>query len=231
MGNPFFGERTITDIAKHKRHGAGDRLFLIYYPGASDEDRYVMVLDMDDVFTQLPYSLDSVATMKNVGAGSRYYYTDLDVVDHEHIVGILDGKPYRLEADSESLITFPTNASLAVVGTLFHSTFGFLSKEIPSNGDSSIYNRRRMKKATVNVFQSLGGRIGTQFHDESKMMPMLSARYGEVRYGEQPHIVDEIIDMDINSSNMRSAELYITTDEPTPLNILSIKEKIEILET
>lgn len=226
----LFGERTVTDITKIHETGKRDQLVLISYPGVTDERRDVDILDVPDIFTQPSYCLDSVYVTRSATqqAGTALYYAQPDMVDHEHVFGFLDGKLYQLEVESNGCVTLPVTASEIIIGTSFVSTFGFLSKEIPSNGDSSIYNRRRLKKATVNLFQSLGGSIGV---DNSHMYEMLTARYGVIRYGEQPHIVDEIIDMDINSSNMRSAELYVRTDKPTPLNILSIKEKIEILET
>ena len=62
------------------------------------------------------------------------------------------------------------------------------------------------------------------------MNKLLSARYGYHEYGNPIALESDDIVIDMQSQNITDATLYVLTDFPTPLNVLAVKEKIELLE-
>ena len=228
--HPMTG-RTIETITAGRKDNGCDILILTASVEVGGVKKYhIETLELDDIFEGSGYLyLDSAVEYSGtatdtINFGTIYAGLTVSAISDNCVL------PNEVVAD-DGTVTLDREVTHVIVGIPYESLAGFLSQEQPTNGQSSFGNIRRLKKTTLRVYQSFGGYIGIQHEDMSRMYKLLSARYAEHEYGEPFSLVDEDFVTDIQSQNMTEASLYVLTDYPTPLNILALKEKIELLET
>lgn len=194
----------------------------------------LVTLQMNDIF-----NYDSSTTyldfVRDVSLGSpstMFAYTSKDVGNIVTVIadGEVIPKLQLINEGAVSYFTLDKPARNVIVGVPIESLVGFLSQEQPANGQTSFGCIRRLKSTVLRVFQSFGGYIGTQYQDLSRMYKLLSERYGNSEYDKQITLTDDDIHTDLQGVNSDNANLYVYTDFPTPLNILALKEHIELLE-
>lgn len=227
------GGRRIETISYGQKYDGRDSLYLTSSVEVNGVRKYhIEVLDMDDIFDSEEsfVYLDS-AVVKHFDTPTESFLYNADYAGTK--VSVFADEcvlPDVIVAD-DGTVTLDRKVTDVTVGIPYESIAGFLSRELPNNGESSFGNKRRLKKTTLRMYESLGGYIGTQYEDTTAMYKILSASYGDLRYGVPVHLTSEDFATDIQSRNMTNATIYVKTDYPTPLNILALKEKIELLET
>jgi len=228
--HPMTG-RTIETISAGRLDDGRDILYLTASVDVGGVKKYhIETLELDDLFSDSDYLyLDSAITYSGTATDTILYnplYAGLKVSAMSGGCVLPD-----MTVDDSGYVELDREVTNCVIGIPYQSLAGFFSQEQPANGQSSFGNIRRLKKTTVRVYNSFGGYIGVQHEDISRMYKLLSSRYGSHEYGEPVPLVSEDFVTDIQSQNLTSAGLYLLTDYPTPLNILAVKEKIELLET
>lgn len=228
--HPMTG-RTIETITAARMDDGRDILYLTASVEVGGVKKYhIESLELDDIFKGDDYLyLDSAITYSGTATDTIMYnplYAGMKVSGMSGGCVLPD-----MTVDDSGYVELDRKVTSCVIGIPYQSLAGFLSQEQPANGQSSFGNIRRLKKTTVRVYQSFGGYIGVQHDDVSRMYKLLSSRYGSHEYGEPVPLVSEDFVTDIQSQNLTSAGLYLLTDYPTPLNVLAVKEKIELLET
>jgi len=228
--HPMTG-RTIETISAGRLDDGRDILYLTASVEVEGVKKYhIETLEMDDLFSDSGYLyLDSAIEYSGPATDTILYnplYAGMKV-------GAMSAGCVlpEMTVDENGYVELDREVTECVIGIPYQSLAGFLSQEQPANGQSSFGNIRRLKKTTIRVYQSFGGYVGVQHDDISRMYKLLSARYGSHKYGEPVPLVSEDFVTDIQSQNQTSAGLYLLTDYPTPLNVLAVKEKIELLET
>ena len=228
--HPMSG-RTIETISAGRLDDGRDILYMTASVESGGVKKYhIETLEMDDLFSDSGYLyLDSAIEYSGTATDTIMYnplYAGMKVSGMSGGCVLPD-----MTVDDSGYVELDREVTSCVIGIPYQSLAGFLSQEQPANGQSSFGNIRRLKKTTVRVYQSFGGYIGVQHDDVSRMYKLLSSRYGSHEYGEPVPLVSEDFVTDIQSQNLTSAGLYLLTDYPTPLNVLAVKEKIELLET
>jgi hypothetical protein len=134
-------------------------------------------------------------------------------------------EPISLSADKSRML-FQNPIRLAHIGMPYKSELSPNTPEIPANGTST-GKKRRVEKATLKLYGSMGGRCGVS---EEKAVPIPYMRYGKYRLGEAPQPFTG--DIDITSGGKISSEgnLVITHGEPMPFTLLALVERVAILE-
>ena len=222
------GGRTISRLISVTGTDGKDILYMVVKVNSS---YHIETLTIDDIFsnTESKIYLDMAITRQVTTATNTFTYTSLMAGKTVSVIG--DGAilPDAVVAN-DGTITLDTKVKTCVIGLPYESLVGFLSQEQPTNGQSSFGNKRRLKKVTLRVYQSFGGYVGLDT-DTDKMQELFSTVYGSQLYGQVPELVDKDFVSDVQSTNITSITLYVKTDFPTPLNILALKEKVELLET
>ena len=222
--------RTIETITAGRRDNGCDILLLTMSVEVGGVKKYhIETLEMDDIFEDSGYLyLDAAVEYSGPATDTINYGT---IFAGLTVSAMSEGcvLPNAVVED-DGTVTLDREVTECVIGIPFQSLVGFLSQEQPTNGQSSFGNVRRLKRTTIRVYQSFGGYVGIQHDDIDKMYKLLSGRYGDHEYGQEFSLVDEDFVTDIQSQNITDATLYVLTDYPTPLNILAVKEKIELLE-
>ena len=228
--HPMSG-RTIETISAGRLDDGRDILYMTASVEVGGVKKYhIETLEYDDIFKGADYLyLDSAITYSGTKTDTILYnplYAGMKVSAMSDGCVLPD-----MIVDDNGYVELDREVTKCVIGIPYQSLAGFLSQEQPTNGQSSFGNIRRLKKTTVRVYESFGGYIGVQHDDISKMYKLLSAKYGSHEYGDPVPLVSEDFVTDIQSQNRTSSSLYLLTDYPTPLNVLAVKEKIELLET
>ena len=228
--HPMTGRRIETITAGRLDNGCDILILTASVEVGGVKKYHIETLELDDIFGSEGYLyLDSAVhysgpATDTISYGTIYAGLEVSAISDNCVL------PNAVVAD-DGTVTLDREVTDCVIGLPYESLAGFLSQEQPTNGQSSFGNIRRLKKTTLRVYQSFGGYIGIQHDDVSRMYKLLSAKYGDHEYGEPFSLVDEDFVTDIQSHNITDATLYVLTDYPTPLNILALKEKVELLET
>lgn len=224
-----FTDRTPCNLASVPGEDGRDILYIVMQ---TESSYHIETLEMDDIFdeSESKVYLDMRISRSSGSPTDTFAYTTL--MAGKTVSVIADGAILpEVVVDDSGNVTLDREVSDCEIGLSFESLAAFLSQEQPTNGQSSFGNKRRLKSVTLRVYQSFGGFVGLQHDDTSKMRELLSSKYGTHEYGETISLVDEDFVADIQSPNITNATLYVLSDYPTPLNILALKEKIELLET
>jgi hypothetical protein len=138
-----------------------------------------------------------------------------------------DGAQETAELSGDkSTVLFRNPVRLAHIGLPYKSELSPNTPEIPANG-TSIGKKRRIEKALLKVFGSLGGRCGTT---EDKAAPIPYTRYGQYTLGGAPRPFTGDIDMTVGGTIDPEGRLVITHGEPLPFTLLALVERVAILE-
>lgn len=209
---------------------------ILYMTVRTSEGYHIETLEMQDLFSEYSYSisdssflyLDSALSYTGASSDNILYFKDY--AGKEVSIYSRGCVLPNAVVDDDGYVQLDREVTNCVIGLPFRSVAGFLSQEQPANGQSSFGNVRRLKKVTLRLYKSMGGYIGLQYEDVSLMNKLLSARYGYHEYGDPIALESDDIVIDMQSQNITDATLYVLTDFPTPLNVLAVKEKIELLE-
>lgn len=222
--------RTIESIASGQKDDGNDILYITssILEGATKKF-HIETLEMDDIFSSDKYCYLDMAIDYKGEATDTIQYNRL--LAGTKVSAMSEGMVLpEATVNSNGTVKLDREVSSCTIGIPYESLVGFLSQEQPTNGQSSFGNKRRLKRSTLRVYQSFGGYIGNQYENTDKMYKLLSSRYGAFRYGQTISLVDEDFVTDLQAQNSTSSSLYVKTDYPTPLNILALKQKIELLE-
>lgn len=222
--------RTIETISAGRLDDGRDILYLTASVEVEGVKKYqIETLEMDDLFSDSEYLyLDSAIEYSGPTTDTILYnplYAGMKVSAMSAGCVLPE-----MTVDENGYVELDREVTACVIGIPYQSLAGFLSQEQPANGQSSFGNVRRLKKVTLRLYKSMGGYIGLQYEDVSLMNKLLSARYGYHEYGNPIALESDDIVIDMQSQNITDATLYVLTDFPTPLNVLAVKEKIELLE-
>jgi hypothetical protein len=132
----------------------------------------------------------------------------------------------RHVVNDEGTVTFNFPVKKLHIGLPYESIIEAVSPEIPANG-SSIGKKRRIEKATLRLYKSLGGVIGTT---EEKLVPLLYSRYGAYTMGSAPESFTGDIDISVQGRIDPSGRLMLRHGEPCPFTLLALAERIAIME-
>jgi hypothetical protein len=130
-----------------------------------------------------------------------------------------------LSEDGNAAI-FRQPVKVAHIGLPYKSELSPNTPEIPANG-TSVGKKRRIEKALLRVYGSLGGRCGTT---EEKAVPIPYMRYGQYKLGEAPEPFTGDINMTVGGTIDPEGKLAVTHGEPVPFTLLALVERVAILE-
>jgi hypothetical protein len=147
------------------------------------------------------------------------------------------GKIIRVFADgaAEPPVTVSENGtaelqvtvSEAHIGLPYKSVLSPNTPQIPANG-TSLGKKRRIEKAMLKLYKSLGGRVGVT---EEKSELLITQRYGSYDLGSAPEPFTGDIDITVSGNIDYEGKLIITHEEPVPFTLLALVEHIALLET
>jgi hypothetical protein len=146
----------------------------------------------------------------------------------KEVTVLADGAPLgTFTVALDATVTNETEFSIAHVGLPIESIVRPMSPELPANG-TSMGKKRRIEKAAIKLYQSLGGKIGSE---GKTLVPILYARYGTLTYGEAIAPFTGDIDVpNIPGEIVTEMNIRIEHDDPVPFNLLAIITKIAVLE-
>jgi hypothetical protein len=143
------------------------------------------------------------------------------------ITGFADGAiTGRYVVSDEGTVTFDVPVKKLHAGLPYESVIEAVSPEIPANG-SSIGKKRRIEKATLRLYTSLGGAIEAS---EKKPVPLLYSRYGSYKTGSAPEPFTGDIDISVQGRIDPAGRLILRHGEPCPFTLLALAERIAIME-
>jgi hypothetical protein len=129
-------------------------------------------------------------------------------------------------SEDRSVLLFQNPVRKAHIGLPYKSELSPNTPEIPANG-TSIGKKRRVEKALLKVYGSMGGQCGIT---EEKAVPLPYMRYGQYRLGEAPPPFTGNIDITVGGTIDPEGNLVITHGEPVPFTLLALVERVAILE-
>jgi hypothetical protein len=112
------------------------------------------------------------------------------------------------------------------VGLPYASTLVPTVPEIPANG-TSMAKKRRIEKATLRLYESFGGRVGTS---EERLEIMSYMRYGKYVLGNAPEPFTGDVDIVVSGIVDPDGTVLVRHDEPAPFTILALIEHIALME-
>jgi hypothetical protein len=163
-----------------------------------------------------------------IQSGTSFTQVTLPVpLQRDDVVAFADGwiEPATLSAD-KSTLTFQNPVSLAHIGLPYTSVLSPNTPEIPANG-TSIGKKRRIEKATLKVYQSIGGKCGPT---EEKAAVLQYMKFGQYELGTAPQPFTGNIDISVGGTIDPEGRMVITHGEPVPFTLLALIERVAILE-
>ncbi|MDR0586199.1 MAG: hypothetical protein LBG26_03065 [Treponema sp.] len=132
--------------------------------------------------------------------------------------------PVRVdEGGAAELQNSVTNVHL---GLAYRSVFVPNTRVLPANGTSK-GKKHRIEKVTIQLYKSLGGRAGT---DEAKTEQLITQRLGGYVLGSAPEPFTGDIDVTVSGTIDTEGKLVIVHEDPAPFTLLSLVERVAILE-
>jgi hypothetical protein len=151
----------------------------------------------------------------------------------------LANKVVNIFADRNALVpALVTGDGIVTLGQLeepaglLHIGLPYTSKLIPNtlampaNG-TSIGKKRRIERALLRVYESMGGKIG---YEESMMEDLAYMRFGEYIAGESPEPFTGDLEITISGNIDTQGHVIIMHDDPVPFNLLALVERVAVLE-
>jgi hypothetical protein len=129
-------------------------------------------------------------------------------------------------SENKSTLVFQNPVKMAHIGLPYTSVLSPNTQEIPANG-TSIGKKRRVEKATLKVYESMGGKCGVT---EEKAAALPYMRYGQYKLGEYPQPFTGNIDLSVGGTIDPEGKMVITHGEPVPFTLLALVERVAILE-
>jgi len=148
----------------------------------------------------------------------------LDHLEAESVTPYVDGTVQTNKTVSSGSITLDTPGAKVYVGLHYDSKVQTLDLESASSLGNSQGSRKRIIESAVRFYNTLGGKIGFSADDQD---PILFRTYSDP-LNETPPLVtgDKIIDFPTGWD--RGASLLITQDQPLPMTITGIVNKLLI---
>lgn len=230
---PDYGFAESAEVA---RRTEGDRLYIVVRrnrrgaDGVSRVVRCIEYLEMKDLinsdYTGSHY-VDSGVWAEFPGGGSDVI-SGLDRFRGMTVNVFADGSlhtPQKVGDGGEIRLT--EKVKKALIGLPVKTLVSLNTAMIPANG-SSFGKKRRIEKAVLSLFRTIGGSAGTK---EKNGEPVITQRFGTYEYGDpvEPYTGD--IDLYVSGTADTAGTLYLVHDDPTPFTVLAVVERITVLET
>ena len=164
------------------------------------------------------YNIDTF-TDPETGTMMKVTPTILTGIDHLEgkTVSILgDGAVFPSQAVTAGVITLESECNIITVGLPYTMRLQPESIELP--GSPTMGAKRRISKATLRLYNSLGGKVGP---DEANLEE-LKYRSTDIPFGSPPSLFTGIMDIPVDSSSEQEASILILNDQPLPMTVLAL---------
>jgi hypothetical protein len=126
----------------------------------------------------------------------------------------------------KSTMLFARPVKTAHIGLPYKSEISPNTPEIPANG-TSVGKKRRVERATLKVYGSMGGECGIT-EDKAAAIPYM--RYGRYKLGEAPEPFTGDIGITVGGTIDPEGNMVITHGDPVPFTLLALAGRVAVLE-
>lgn len=231
--DPFYARAEYVEAA---RRGDGDVLYVVVKrnemtaEGVLRETRRRERLELEELVTA------DYTESHYVDCGSRVEFPEgleSDVISGlerfrgRYVNVFADGSVFpSVKADAEGVIKLSEKVKKAHVGLPVKTLVSLNTAQIPANG-TSFGKKRRVEKALLSLYKSIGGSAGTR---ESGGEPVITQRFGAYEYGAavEPYTGD--VELYVSGNVDAEGKLFLVHNEPSPFNVLAVVERIAVME-
>lgn len=166
------------------------------------------------------FYLDSGVTYDSTATTTM---TGLTHLEGETVSILADGAPASDEEVTDGEVTLSRQASVIHAGLNYRSIVETMNLQIGGIGKT-----RRITKAIVRLYKTLGGKIGTE-DDETHLSKILYASFGDHLDSATPLYTGDK-DIPLQAGYEIENHIVIVQDQPLPMTVLAISPKITTYE-
>jgi len=149
--------------------------------------------------------------------------TGLDHLEGEEVAVLVDGGTHPEETVSSGSITLDRYGNKIHAGLPYSPELKLMRIEAGGDYGTAQGKKKRIRKVIIRVYKSLNCKVGP---DEDHLTTVLF-REGDAPMDSPPELFsgDKVVSFD--GPWERAGDIYITSDTPTPLNILAVMPEVE----
>jgi hypothetical protein len=166
-----------------------------------------------------PYAGGGIATqVTNVVTGLQY-------IQGQCAVAVGDGaKIWEGTIPSSGIVNFPYYANLVTIGLKIKTIVEPMNPIIGNQQQTSKGKRQKISRATFSLFQSIGGKYGTD------QQHLHSLNYGQGSVGSQPQLFTGNITRDLDGDWGDEDCISIVHEDPFPFTLRAVVPRLDVSE-
>ena len=153
--------------------------------------------------------------------------TGLDHLEGLEVEAVGDGAILPKKTVTSGQVTYDRVIDLIHIGLPYRALSLMQRLETPARGTSQGKDKK-IEKATVRVFETRGGAVGTSL---DKLKPLLYERFGSITFGDTPGKYTGDVSVNLSGQTNKDGDIYVVCDEPVEFTFLGIFPRVAVTET